>query len=408
MIALLAALSLVLVGCDPGKPAPPAAPGPSGLAPVSAPAVLEPARGVAAPVGDGVAGLLDHPALGPRVGAVVVDAVTGSVILERAADRPRTPASLLKLLTGAAALTTTDLAAGLRTAVVESPGGITLVGSGDTTLDRRDLRALAGETATALRAAGRTTVDLVVDDSLFAGPAVSPDWRPTYVPSVVDPVTAVPAETVRRLVRLLERREITVTGLREGKAPAGAVELAAVESEPMAVLVERMLRTSDNDLAESMLRHVALAAGRSGTFADGTAATESALAALGLPTDGLVLLDGSGLARGSRVSPRLLANLLARAADPRADPSLDHLLSGLPVGGFTGTLATRYRERGGGHVRAKTGTLTGVSNLAGVASDATTAVVFVLMADRVPADTLAARAAVDRFAARLAGTAGAR
>ncbi len=77
---------------------------------------------------------------------------------------------------------------------------------------------------------------------------------------------------------------------------------------------------------------------------------------------------------------------------------------GLPVAGFTGSLETRFEDaapQGRGRVRAKTGTLTGVSALAGVATDLDgNPMVFVLMADRVALeDTLDAREALDALAA---------
>ena len=113
-----------------------------------------------------------------------------------------------------------------------------------------------------------------------------------------------------------------------------------------------------------------------------------ALASLGVPTDGLVLLDGSGLARGSAVPPQALAGCCcSRPTGPQ--PGLAALLDGLPVAGFSGTLATAVprparRRRPPVCVRAKTGTLTGVSALAGTTSTGGRPVVFVVMSDRVP------------------------
>lgn len=80
--------------------------------------------------------------------------------------------------------------------------------------------------------------------------------------------------------------------------------------------------------------------------------------------------------------------------------------SGLPVAGFTGTLAERYDSEsaraGRGVVRAKTGTLTGVSSLAGTVRDRDgRLLVFAVLTQG--ADTDAARTALDEFAAALAG-----
>jgi D-alanyl-D-alanine carboxypeptidase/D-alanyl-D-alanine-endopeptidase (penicillin-binding protein 4) len=284
-------------------------------------------------------------------------------------------------------------------------------------------------TVTALAGtAGPVTVS--VDDSLFTGPAVSPAWRSSYVPSgIVSPVSALSVDAGRvspgsvarspdpalaagaDLVRLLRKRGVDVaSGVVRAAAPAGARELARVESPTVAELVELALQTSDNDLAESLGRVAAVASDRPGSFDGARAAVSAALTDLGVPTDGMVLLDGSGLARGSHVAPLTLARLLQAAADG-SRPELAALVDGLPVAGFSGTLELRYltgdARSGAGLVRAKTGTLTGVSALAGLTSVAGRPTVLVAMTDQVPVGaTLQARDDLDRFAALLASGGG--
>lgn len=294
---------------------------------------------------------------------------------------------------------------------------------------------LAEATAGSAAAAGLTEVVVTVDDTLFTGPATSPDWPASYVGSgVVSPVSALsvdagrvsPAATAREpdpalaagrvLARALERLGMTVVGeVARTVGPTGGEELASVSSPTIAELVELMLSSSDNDLAESLMRLVAVGAGRAGTFTDGGEVVAETLLDLGVPTDGLVLLDGSGLARGSSVAPETLARLLVTAADGTR-PVLGSLLSGLPVAGFSGTLSVRFGAgRAGtaaGLVRAKTGTLTGVSTLAGLVSVQGRPVAFVVMSDDIPAvpdvpdNNLAARDALDTFAATLVGASG--
>jgi serine-type D-Ala-D-Ala carboxypeptidase/endopeptidase (penicillin-binding protein 4) len=383
--------------------------------------------------------LLTGGALGPDPGAVVVDLGTGTELLSRDASTARTPASVAKLATGAAALLRLDPAARLRTRVVEggTPGALVLVGAGDASLSSRrpsgryfpvraSLPGLADAVAERLRGHGLDSVTLAVDDSLFTGPAVSPHWRPTYVGSgVVSPVSALsvdggrvsPTSDVREtdpalaagrdLARLLSRRGISVTGqVARTTATAGATEVGAVESPTVAEIVELMLQTSDNDLAEALLRLSAIGSARPGTFTDGLAVVGEVLDELGVSGPTTSLLDGSGLARGSQVAPRTLVRLLAIAGDG-SRPALWHLLTGMPVAGFTGTLAARFLTEvvaggeGAGEVRAKTGTLTGVSTLAGTATVDDRPVAFVVMANDVT-DTIEARAALDRFAALVA------
>ena len=94
------------------------------------------------------------------------------------------------------------------------------------------------------------------------------------------------------------------------------------------------------------------------------------LAELGVPTDGLALLDGSGLARGSRIAPETLGALLALAAGTAPTPGFgrwspacrSRVSPALSLERFGAATAAQ----GAGVVRAKTGTLTGVSSLAGV------------------------------------------
>jgi D-alanyl-D-alanine carboxypeptidase/D-alanyl-D-alanine-endopeptidase (penicillin-binding protein 4) len=119
------------------------------------------------------------------------------------------------------------------------------------------------------------------------------------------------------------------------------------------------------------------------------------------------MYDGSGLSRSTRVPPAVLARLLALAASPDHGP-LRSVVTGLAVAGFTGSLepprfddsATRSAV---GLVRGKTGTLTGVSALAGTVEDADGRVLgFAFVADAVPTGgTLAARDALDRLATAL-------
>jgi D-alanyl-D-alanine carboxypeptidase/D-alanyl-D-alanine-endopeptidase (penicillin-binding protein 4) len=262
---------------------------------------------------------------------------------------------------------------------------------------------------------------------------VSPDWEPGYVGAgVVSPVSALtvdggrvrPGATSRvsdpaisagqRLARLLTARGFSVRGqVTRATAAPTAETLGAVRSPEMSSLVETMLSTSDNDLAEALARLVGASRDQPATFDGGTAAIGDVLAELAVPSDGLVLLDGSGLARGSLIAPETLGSLLALAATG-TDARLRPLVTGLPVAAFSGTLAERFgpdgARNGAGVVRAKTGTLTGVAALAGVvarsdekADKSVRLLAFALLTDDVAAgETLAARGALDRIAAGLA------
>jgi D-alanyl-D-alanine carboxypeptidase/D-alanyl-D-alanine-endopeptidase (penicillin-binding protein 4) len=375
----------------------------------------------------------------------VLDAASGDLLAARQAQAGATPASTAKLLTAAAALVALEPDTRLRTGVAPgaAAGEYVLVGGGDATLTTApapsgsypataSLADLAARTAAALAPEGRTAITLRYDARLFAAPAAAPSWPPGYLASgVVGPVTALSAdqgrvapdgdarvadpalEAARRFAQALGAAGVAVTG---EPTPVGAADpvaqpdafVASVESAPVAALVERMLADSDNDLAEALAHLAAAAAGDTADFAGGARATTAALAGLGLDVTGLSLLDGSGLATGSRAAPALVTALLAHAYGPDGAP-LRTLLAGLAVGGFNGTLADRFDSgaaaAAAGLVRGKTGTLTGTTALAGsvVTAEGRT-LLFTFFAEGVPAGgTEAARAALDQAAAALAG-----
>jgi D-alanyl-D-alanine carboxypeptidase/D-alanyl-D-alanine-endopeptidase (penicillin-binding protein 4) len=430
-----------------------AAPTPSAspaLSPGVAGPVLPSPSGTSVPTSAGlIAALrvaLAQPALKGHTALAVVDVATGHLLV-RQGDIAAQPASTLKLLTAAAALSVLGPDARLKTGVVSVPGSdrIVLVGDGDATLASTaaaaaaqgsgaarpaSIEALARSTADALKAAGHRTVRLSYDASLFSGSPTATSWPTTYVPTgVVSPVTALsvdggrtapgadsrstdpPAAAAAALAHALGQEGVRVIGTqRPSKAAPGAVPVAAVSSPPLGLLVERMLTESDNDLAEALAHRTAVGARQPGTFAGGAVATIGALKGLGLDVTGLHLVDGSGLSHADRVPPRLLAQVLATAAGSQSsDTVLRPMLSGLPVAGWTGTLADRFTSPAtagaAGVVRAKTGTLGTVSTLAGTAVDADGRVLaFAVLADGLPAGTtLEARAALDEAAAAIAG-----
>ena len=76
------------------------------------------------------------------------------------------------------------------------------------------------------------------------------------------------------------------------RAAPGRERSPAVNSPPLAQIVQWMLEESNNVIAENLARHVAIATGQPASFSGGAAATESVLRALGVT--GIQLFDGSG------------------------------------------------------------------------------------------------------------------
>lgn len=386
-----------------------------------------------------IAKALANKAFGPHLGLVVADLASGQLLAGR--DQLVTPASTLKLLTCLAALEVLGPDHRFSTKVVSGarPGQIVLVGGGDPLLTRTatspadaapyparaTLLNLARHTAAHLKATGAVRATVRYDASLFTGPAVNRAWEPSYVPdNVVSPISALWVDEGREVAghskrvsdpalaaaldfqNLLRREGIKVVGEPTSALAAAAAEpIAEVESAPLEEIVTHVLEVSDNEGAETLLRAVAIASGRSGSSANGVAAMRRTLATLGIELGGATIHDGSGLSRHDRIPVGALISVLEVAASTE-HPDLRAVVSGLPVAGFNGSLADRFylAKQGRGLVRAKTGTLTGVQGLAGIVmTEQGRPLVFVAIADHVRLmRTLDARAGLDRLAATLA------
>ena len=162
---------------------------------------------------------------------------------------------------------------------------------------------------------------------------------------------------------LLEDRGIRIGGTAAvGAAPAGATEVARLESAPIGDIVGETLAWSDNTTAELLTKELGVRTSGSGTTAAGTQATRDILAANGFSTDGLVINDGSGLDEGNRLTCDLLVDVLDTEG---SDSTVGR---GMAVSGERGTLRKRMQgTEVEGMVHAKTGTLTRppVNSLAG-------------------------------------------
>ena len=383
-----------------------------------------------------VKSLLADRRLGKHVDVLVTDLETGEPLYRKGSGTV-TPASTMKLLTSLAALEAIGPDHRFRTTVRRVPGThrIVLVGGGDPFLQtkptteyfyphRADIQSLARRTATALKADGIRRVRLAYDDSLFTGPRTPQYWPASYLrEGVAPPITSLwvdegrsptgsgyvddPSRAAGQAFRAaLGKQRITVVGdVAHRRAPGDAREVALVQSPPLGQIVARLVLVSDNNAAEVVAHHVGKAVRSDGSFAGGALAVRSVLRKLGVPLDGAVIHDGSGLSRADRLQPRTLTEVLRLAAS--ADhPTLREVVTGLPVAGFSGSLEFRFdtgARAGRGRVQAKTGTLTGVHGLAGVATDLDGNVMgFVAIADKVPAaQQLYARLTIDKVAAAL-------
>jgi serine-type D-Ala-D-Ala carboxypeptidase/endopeptidase (penicillin-binding protein 4) len=396
-----------------------------------------------------LASAASSPALGSQVGVLVTDLSDGQVLYSRKSGTGFTPASTTKLATSIAALQVLGPSARFQTTVVTgaSASDIVLVGGGDPTLaagrppasdypQPATLLDLAAQTAAALKKRAVSSVQLGYDTALYSGPGLAAGWSPNYVrtgnvtmitplevdqgrltasgqpqdaddPTNYSPRSTDPAaQAAESFAAFLRADGITVNGSpAQVVAPAGAATLASVSSPPLSEIIQWMLEESNNVIAENLARHIALATGAQPSFTGAAAAEQSVLRGLGVT--GVQLNDGSGLSPDNLITPAALVQLIQLAA---TRSRLRSALTGLPVYGFSGTLApgggTNFFSGGSaarGLVRAKTGNLANAAALAGVAyAKDGQLLAFAVMADKV-SNLAAAEADMGTLANVLAG-----
>ncbi|GAA4062368.1 D-alanyl-D-alanine carboxypeptidase/D-alanyl-D-alanine-endopeptidase [Actinomadura miaoliensis] len=153
-----------------------------------------------------------------------------------------------------------------------------------------------------------------------------------------------------------------------GRTPARARRVAVRRSMPLRRLAVPYMKLSNNTIAEILVKAMGRKRKGVGSWPAGLSVTRRQLGRLGVDTSRLTFADGSGLSRSNRTTARQLSELLLRVRGRRWFPAF---ADALPVAGHPhpwvgGTLASRMRHSAAaGNVRAKTGTLTGVTALSG-------------------------------------------
>lgn len=328
----------------------------------------------------------------------VARADTGEVLFDRNGEQPQRTGSVLKTITAAAALNILGPSAQLSTKVIDgsSPGTIVLQGGGDPTLATTTNTFYSGAPqisalARAAIAAYKTlhpgiVITTIVLDSTMWDPA--DNWDSSWLRKEQDDgyqaeVTALmvnggredPTQSVstrtgdpvgdagRAFANAAGLKGITFTS----GAAIGTTVLAEVKSQPLSTLIDQMLQSSDNVLAEMLARVVSKAMGFNGSSTSLAQAIPGALSEYGLPTTTLVIRDGSGLSDLNAVSPQFVSLLMAKVLAKVKD--LGVILSSLPVAGQSGTLGGRFTGANAvaaGAVIAKTGWLDAEYSLGGI------------------------------------------
>jgi D-alanyl-D-alanine carboxypeptidase/D-alanyl-D-alanine-endopeptidase (penicillin-binding protein 4) len=202
-------------------------------------------------------------------------------------------------------------------------------------------------------------------------------WKETWTLTGQVPAGGAPIELGRSVAdparlaavamkEALGRQGIAVHGaVRLATAPAAARSVASHTSAPLAELVYAMNKESNNLIAETLLLHLGVRGqGGPGNRDKGLRTLRAFLERNGFDAGAYRLEDGAGLSAYDALMPcQLTALLRAMPAEAMAYPA--YLIS-LPVGGVDGTLATRFSDPAvRGRLRAKTGTMSSVSGLAG-------------------------------------------
>jgi D-alanyl-D-alanine carboxypeptidase/D-alanyl-D-alanine-endopeptidase (penicillin-binding protein 4) len=323
---------------------------------------------------------------GSTLSGIVVDAGSRQDVWSHNAATTLMPASNMKLATSTAALTVLGPDHRFATRVFYGDGTLTLVGGGDRVLATADLASLAATAVGCLKAAGVTSVRVQVDDSLFPEPTLATGWNDGYYDgATIAPVRALVVDEHSVMDTSLDAGQVfaaqlsaqglAVTGdVTRGKTTDADVPVAVHYSPALSTIVERMLKKSDNDIAETLLRMTALGAGRPATFDDGSAVVRDVLTDVyRVPLPGFQNYDGSGLSRSDRISAETLSRILEVDSDPAYRRLLKPIVDGLPVAGEAGStlgpewgrFTTPESKCAVGKVMAKTGTLTGAIALSG-------------------------------------------
>ena len=308
-----------------------------------------------------------------QLGLMVYDLTDDSTLYRFNARQTMRPASTMKLLTSISALDHLGAKYDFRTSLYYTgsvkdsvlTGDIYCVGGMDPLFDTSDMRAFAES----IKALGIHTLRGKIvevrgfkDSDLLGEGWCWDDDNPTLSPLLIDKKD----EFSSRLVQMLDKDSIFVDGpSTTGTLPKDALLLCS-RSHKLVDVLEPMMKNSDNLYAESMFYQLGAATGASPAKAShGRQMILKTLQKAGV-TGQYKIADGSGLSLYNYVTPELLAKLLIYAY--RKSAIIRNLYVSLPIAGEDGTLKKRMKDSPAHlNVRAKTGTVTGVSSLAGYA-----------------------------------------
>jgi D-alanyl-D-alanine carboxypeptidase len=334
---------------------------------------------------------LSNPAM------VVIDGSTGQVIYEKNGFSQRKPASVMKLLTSAAVVQKLELDSTFNTSININPDIKTVIirGSFDPwiSLDHKTARKMS-----------RASLPYMGFETLKGVKAFNGGSLKNYKVIYSDLFS----QDISNLKTFWAKRGFkpTFSAVTDEEAFMALGQQIASENSPtVAALIDWILLWSDNVISERLARLSAKAAGYPMSSKGVDMVFREVLAGMQIDASKLVVADASGLSRKNKITAKLMAEFLYKI---RQEEKYSIIYSGLPIGGVSGTLRSRFittAPSAVGLVRAKTGTLNGTATLAGYVESTDREYVFVTLADEIPNGNTAlnrARDAIDRVLGRIA------
>lgn len=306
------------------------------------------------------------------VGMMVYDLTADSVLYKVNERQALRPASTMKVVTAVAAL---DRLGGSHqfltklyyTGEVQDStlyGDLYCVGGFDPAFNSDDMRAFIES----VQQMGIDTIRgrIVADRTMKDGDLLGEGWCWDDDNPKISPLSlGRDIDFLERFVKELSNEGIVLDiRLSEGSLPSEARILCS-RFHTMDQILQRMMKMSDNFYAEAMFYQIASSTGRRPAKAkDAASVIKQLIQKVGNGKNPYRIADGSGLSLYNYVTPELETRLLRYAY--RNKNIYEHLLPSLPIAGWDGTLKTRMKGTAAeGNVKAKTGTVTGISALAG-------------------------------------------
>jgi D-alanyl-D-alanine carboxypeptidase len=305
---------------------------------------------------------------------VVIDQQDGSVVYQKGAYSLRKPASIQKIFMGVAAVMHLPMDQVFPTSlwVGTQPNSLVIQGSYDPWISTSSQLA---------EKMGRTSLPRIEFNSLKALKELNPDLDSSFTlfyASLFTPET----EHIKKFFR---DKGLNVKMKRVSNQTAldfSGTRILTSESPELEEMLGYAVAWSDNTLSERIARIASVAAGNTFDQAGVADTFSSALAELGIESSKMIVKDASGLSKENRVTANLVGQLLVKI---KADERFVPLINSFPVSGISGTLRNRFTETAPdavGLVKAKTGTLSNTTNLAGYVESGDREYAFVIISDR--------------------------